>query len=124
MRFLLSLAFLVSVNSAYAHEMTPTYPELKPSFVEGIYGTSLVIFNRRKDINYYEISVFDNNWNPISFATSSKIIKINYLEKKYFDLYIRSKDLNRTKYICSTSKIQKNTITSATVASKICSKVK
>lgn len=118
------LCWVLFATATYAHEMTPTYPELKPSFTQGVVYARLSIFNRREDAMYYELEVFDDIWQPIPFATKTKIIKVNYLERKYFDIFIRSKDANKLRYICSTSKLKKEDVTSTAIASKICSKVK
>lgn len=123
MRFLLLVSFLFSFNYANAHEMTPTYPEFRRSFIEGIYLSSINIFNRRIDIEYYEIDVFDEEWNFLSFATESKIVKIKYLHKKTIDIYLKEEDLDKVTYICSRSKILKNSNTTSMISSKICSKV-
>jgi len=52
-----------------AHEWTPTYPELTPSHVEGVVYTDMLLLNRRQDIRYYEISVWDEEWNRVPFAS-------------------------------------------------------
>jgi hypothetical protein len=107
-----------------SHEMTPTYPELRPSFVDGLYSTELYIFNRRFDAKYYEINVFDKEWKPIAFATSDRIIELKYLEKKTIEVYIREADKNKVEYICTTSKLLKQDVQNTGVTSKICSKIK
>lgn len=116
--------FILSCTFVYGHEMTPTYPKLRPSFVGGLYSTKLNLFNRREDATYYEIQVFDDNWDKIPFASSSKIIELQYLDKKEFEIYIRSEDLNRITYICTVSKIIKDESSTSKITSKICSKIK
>lgn len=111
-------------TTAVAHEMTPTYPELRPSYVEGLYATTMQMFNKRADVEYYEIAVFDENWNPIPFVTSYNVIKIEYLSKVTFDIYIRKGDVNDARYICSKSKLRKENITRTAINSRICSKIK
>jgi hypothetical protein len=111
-------------SAALSHEMTPTYLKLQPSYVEGIYGTSVSVFNRRDDVEYYEVGVFDKDFNTIPFKTVYKIIKVDYLSQVNVDVYIRSQDVNRTVYICSQSKLRKDNITKTAVASRICSKIK
>lgn len=118
------IALLISVlaSSAYAHELTPTYPELKPSYMSGVGSVSLNIFNRRSDVKYYQINTFDEEWNEIPFASSYKVIEVGYLERKSIEIFIRYND--KPKYICTTSKIQKGNETATVVSSRVCSKIK
>jgi hypothetical protein len=111
-------------SAALSHEMTPTYLKLQPSYVEGIYETSVSVFNRRDDVQYYEVGVFDKDFNTIPFKTVYKIIKVDYLSQVNVDVYIRSQDVNRMVYVCSQSKLRKDNITKTAVASRICSKIK
>jgi hypothetical protein len=104
--------------------MTPTYPELRPSYVDGLYSTKMKLFNRRDDVIYYEIDVFDSNWKQIPFASQNKLIKIGYLERTEFELFIRGDDFKRVEYICTTSKLLKSDTGKAAVMSRICSKIK
>ena len=53
---------------AFAHEMTPTYPEWRYSIYSDLLVTKMEMFNKRNDVEYYEIAVFDENWNPIPFV--------------------------------------------------------
>lgn len=119
-----SIAFLALFGcSVQAHEMTPAYPVLEQSFVEGVLQTNVKLFNRRSDINYYEISVYDNQWEPMLFATESNIVRIDYLKKKTIEIYLRSEDAGKAGWICTKSKITKGEATSV-VSSRICSKIK
>lgn len=120
--FILALSLVCS--NAWAHQMTPTYPKLRLAIVEGILETTVTVFNRRPEVEYYEIAVYDENWNPITFATESRLIQLKYLEKKSIDVYIQEKDKGRVKYICTTSKIEKSKATETTIYSRICSKIK
>ena len=106
-----------------AHEMTPTYPKMEPSHVKGVYKTTMQMFNKRVEVEYYEIQVYDADWKPIQFVTSYSILKIEYLSKVEFDLYVKEEDAGNVEYICSTSKIKKIESTSQTISSRICSKV-
>lgn len=119
---MLMLVFISSV--AMAHEMTPTYPKLTPSYLDNVYTTTMEMFNKRSDVEYYEIGVFDKDFNPIPFVTSYQIIKLRYLGHVSFDVYIRKEDVSRTEYICSISKLRKDATTKTAVTSKICSKFK
>lgn len=104
--------------------MTPSYPKFEQSYLEGIYSADFMLFNRRNDVSFYEISVFDDNWAPIPFAATTSILKAAYLEKVPFVVYIRKKDLNSVTYICTSSKLAKITIEMPAISSRICSKVK
>ena len=109
---------------ASAHEWTPTYPELKYSHVQGIMKVDMFLFNARKDVGYYEISVWDNDWNKLSFAAEMKIIPIDYLGRKNITVYVAEENKDRVTYICSESKIQSDKGYESLVSSKICSKIK
>lgn len=104
--------------------MVPTYPKLKPSHIDGVYGTTMQMFNKRADVEYYEIGVFDKDFNPIPFVTSYNVIKINYLGHVTFDVYIREKDKNKATYVCSKSKLRKDNKVRTAITSRICSKFK
>lgn len=107
-----------------AHEMTPTYPELKPSHVEGVVTTQMRMFNRRQDVEYYEIGVFDSDWNPIPFVSAYKVVKLNYLGHLTFDVYLRKQDAKKAMYICTRSRLRNDDTKASLISSKICSKVK
>ena len=108
--------------AAKAHEWTPTYPTFEPSFMDGIAVTTMKIFNKRTDANFYEISVYDEEWNEIRFASSSKIIELDYLEQKSIELYVLESDCDRVEYICSKSLLLKNNELSSGVNTRICSR--
>lgn len=120
----ISIALLISVGTANAHEMTPTYPKLEPSHLDGLYKTTMEMFNKRQDVEYYEIGVFDSDFEPIPFVSTFKIVKIKYLGHVTFQVYIRKGDADRATYICSRSKLRKEDITRTAISSKICSKIK
>lgn len=111
-------------GAANAHEMVPAYPTMKPSYITGVSVTNMKIFNRRDDVRYYEIGVFTSEWEPIPFASEEKIIKLEYLGKKTFEVYIRNSDLDNATYICTLSKLEKDNVRTTGVSSKICSKIK
>jgi hypothetical protein len=111
-------------NYVVAHEMTPTYPELRPSYMEDVYVTSMEVFNTREEVEYYEIEVMDAEFNTLPFATKSKIVNIKYLSHVKFDVYVRELDLNRAVYICTTSRLKKDSGKNTMIATKICSKFK
>lgn len=119
MKVILLLA-LLPFGNAMAHEMTPTYPVFTESFMAGISVTTLNLFNKRTDVSYYEIGVFDDEWEPIPFVSEYTIIPMEYLDTLAFDIYVSNLSLGSVEYICSVSQVQAG----ATVSSKICSKVK
>lgn len=118
------IMFLLVSFPALAHEMTPTYPKLEPSHLDNVYMVTMEMFNKRDDVEYYEIGVFDEEWNPIPFVTSYKIIRLRYLGHVSFDVYIRKQDVSRAEYICSKSKLRKDSNSKTAISSKICSRFK
>ena len=118
------IMLMLVASPLYAHEMTPTYPKLSPSHLDNVYKTTMEMFNKRSDVEYYEIGVFDADWNPIPFVTSYQVIRIRYLGHVTFDVYIRKSDVSRATYICSISKLRKDNSTKTQIASRICSKFK
>jgi len=118
--FILLIGIAGHVN---AHQFLPTYPTFEYSFIEGVVQTKMQLFNKRKEIEYYELSVYEANWKSLPFATESKIVKIQYLQTKDILVYIKKEDLKRVKYICSESKIQKENNQNTLVSSRICSKI-
>lgn len=121
-RLLLLLFFLSS--PAYSHEMTPTYPKLVSSYMEGLATTKITVFNRRQDVEFYEIGVYDSNWKPINFAPQNRTIQVKYLDKVSVDIYMRSKDSKKAMYICTTSKLKKEDVKYTAISSRVCSKIK
>ena len=107
-----------------AHEMTPTYPVLDSSYINGVVVAKMKLFNRRQDVDYYEINVFTEDWKSVSFATTDRLLKVDYNKNKMFNVYIRFADVKRTKYICTTSKVFKGGNQETLVSSMICSKIK
>ena len=116
---------LLSIGGfANAHQFTPTYPIFTPSFVEGIFSVQMELFNKRKEVEYYQIKVFDEEWNGIPFAMESKLLRVKYLENKKFNVYARKEDLSKIRYICSESMIVKGEVQYTVITSRICSKIK
>ena len=112
----------VQVN---AHEWTPTYPTMRYSFIDGIVTTQMKLLNKRKDINWYEVSVLDDEFNPVPFQVSGgKIQKVSHLQRKFIDVYVRESDLSIATYICSRSKSITDTERGTFIASRICSKLR
>lgn len=117
------LALLLS-EQAIAHQWLPTYPKLERSFVPGVYVTTLELFNSRKDVEYYQVSVLDKDMNPVKFASRDRIVNVPYTKKAKIDVYIREEDKDRAVYICSLSKLIPGEGPATVVSSRICSKIK
>ena len=118
------LAWLSIASIAQAHEMTPTYLELKNSYIDGVVTTKIELVNKRQDASYYELFVYDKDWRAIPFAAKDKIVKIEYLSREYIDIYLKQSDRPRAVYVCSVSKLRKEDVASTAISSKICSKIK
>lgn len=118
------VAALLLSSSAAAHEMTPTYPEARQSWIEGVKVVDMKLWNRRNDAEWYEINVFDAEWNPLPFAASDRIIKVEHLEQKTFQVYIREIDLSRVEFICTQSKQLREDVQSTGIMSRICSRLR
>lgn len=124
MKYWMIAAAMLFANVAAAHEMTPAYPKFESMYLNGVLRTTMKIWNRREDASYYEINVYDEEWNEISFTTVDKIVRVGYLETKSFEIYIREEDLEKVEFICSTSKLLKKEVNYTGITSKICSRVK
>ena len=120
---LCSIIFSSWAQRGHSHEMSPAYPEFSFSHLDGLMKTSLVIFNRREDVSFYELEVFDKDWQPVMFAAESRIVRLNYLQKKTLYVYIRRKDLNIAEYICTRSRLLSDSNTITGISSRICSRV-
>ena len=116
----LVVLFLLLSFSTSAHEMTPAYPEVKPSHVAGVVKVEMSLFNSREEIEWYQIELFDLNWTNIPFASSYRIINIGYKERKSFDVYIRKADMDEAVYLCTTSKVRKSSKSRTLISSRIC----
>ena len=119
----LVVLFLLLSFSTSAHEMTPAYPEVKPSHVAGVVKVEMSLFNSWEEIEWYQIELFDLNWTNIPFASSYRIINIGYKERKSFDVYIRKADMDEAVYLCTTSKVRKSSKSKTLVTSRICSRL-
>ena len=120
--FLVS-ALILATTPVVAHELTPTYPKLRPAYLDGLMVASVTMFNAREDVEYYEVGVFDLDWRPVPFATASKIMKVPYTERESFDVYVRKADQNRAVYLCTTSKLRSDKPSNAVISSKVCSRL-
>ena len=119
---LITLGMLVTFGAS-AHEMTPAYPEVKPSHVKNVVKVEMSFFNSREEIRYYQIDLFDLNWMNIPFSTTYRIIQVDYKEHKSFDVYIRKKDMPEAVYLCTTSKVRRTNQSSTLISSRICSRL-
>ena len=108
----------------WAHQFTPTYPKFTTSFVDGVLSTRMELFNKRQDVEYYELDVYSADWKSLPFASENKLINIRYLETKPVNVYIKAQDLSRIVYICTESRMRKQDARDTVISSKICSKVK
>ena len=68
--------FALAAFPVWAHEMLPTYPQLGPSYVDDVLQVQMRMFNKRQDVEYYEISVFDKDWQVVPFVTGYRILKV------------------------------------------------
>ena len=84
----------------------------------------MTLFNSRKEIKWYSISVYDKNWNSINFASTDKLINLAYLERKEIEVYIREKDTDKIAYVCSKSRTLLSVKDPSIITSRICSKIK
>ena len=118
------ILWLLLCGSVAAHDMTPTYPKWKMSFIPTAKMTTMQIFNKREDVQWYQIGVFNKDWEPIPFVTRYKIVNVKHLQRVRFDVYISNKNVQESKYICSTSKLRGNDNFKPIVESRICSRFK
>lgn len=91
--------------------------------MQGVLYTTMTLFNKRSDVQYYELGVFDAEWNKVPFAVQDTIMRIKHLETKEIDIYIREKDKKEAVYICSKSKLVVNGSAKTSLSSRICSKI-
>lgn len=103
--------------------MTPAYPVVKPSHVDGVVKVEMSLFNSREEIEWYQIELFDLNWTNIPFSTTYRIMNIKYKERKSFDVYIRKVDMDEAVYLCTTSKVRKTSMSRTLISSRICSRL-
>ena len=118
-RFLLLL--FVS-GSAMAHELTPTYPELRSSYMEDVFEVKLKMWNARVDVEYYKIEVTDEDWNDVPFITNEKVFRLEHFGRRDISIFLPS-DTSAT-YICTRSMLEKSTKKRSIISSKVCSKIK
>ena len=118
------ILWLLLCGSVAAHDMTPTYPKWKMSFIPTAKMTTMKVFNKRADVQWYQIGVFDKEFKPIPFVTRYKILRIKYLSHVKFYIYINDDNVKRAEYVCTTSKLRGNDDFKPIVESRICSRFK
>lgn len=123
MRSSIALCLLLFNYTVHSHEQTPTYPEWTVSGVSGIKKTNIRLWNKRPNVEYYEIGVFKEDLKtPIPFVTAYKIVPLGYLKEVKFDVYIRESNIKDARYVCSLSKLRSKDMSKTLVATRICSK--
>jgi len=119
------LAVAAASGPVMAHELTPTYPELTPSYISGVWSTHVVLWNARQEIDFYKVDVLDSDMNPVSFiATGGDLKKVDYLGRAHIEVFVREEDKDKATYICTESKLKRGTVQKSLVASRVCSKIK
>jgi len=121
---ILFVALCILGGHISAHQFTPTYPVLQQAPIPGVSVLNMSIFNNREEIDWYSINVYDKDWNSLAFASTDKLINLNYLERKNIEVYIRTIDSNKLVYVCSKSKTLASVKNPSIITSRICSKVK
>ena len=119
------LAIAAASGPAMAHELTPTYPELTPSYIPGVMSTHVVLWNAREDVDFYAVDVLDSDMQPISFiSTGGDLKKVDYLGRAHIEIFVREEDQDKAAYICTESRLRKGSVQRSLVASRVCSKIK
>ena len=109
-------------GSAMAHELTPTYPELKQSYIPEVLQTKVKMWNARVDVVYYKIEVTDKDWKEVPFITEEKMFKLDYMQRREIEIFLPSD--TSAKYICTRSMLEKGARSRSMISSKVCSKIK
>ena len=117
-----TIILLFVSGSAMAHELTPTYPDLRSSYMQGVVSTKLKMWNARMDVNYYKIEVTDKDWNPVPFITDKTLFRLDYSERREIEIFLPI-DTTAT-YICTRSMLDKEKMQRTVISSKVCSKIK
>jgi hypothetical protein len=105
-----------------AHELTPTYPELRSSYMNDVYEVKLKMWNARGDVEYYKIEVTDEDWNDVPFITTEKVFRLKHFGRRDISIFLPS-DTTAT-YICTRSMLEKGNASKSIISSKVCSKIK
>ena len=118
------ILLLLLCGSVAAHDMRPTYPTWRISHVPDVKVTRMELFNKRADVEWYEIGVFDVNFKPLPFVSRFRVLNIPYLTQVKFDVYVTEANSIGAEYICSISKLKASEDNRPLVSSKICSRFK
>lgn len=118
MKFIKIAVALLVASSATAHEMTPTYFDIKPTMYDNVFVSDMVIINRNEETLKYQFEVYDDNWVSVPYASFNRVIELAYGESLNVSLYFRTEDVGDVTYICSRSLVDEG------VSSLICSKEK
>ena len=124
MRSAVVLCLLLFNYAVHSHEQTPTYPKWTVSGVSEVKKTQIRLWNSRPNIEYYEIGVFDGDWQPIPFVTAYKILPVKYLQEVKVDIYIKESNIEEARYVCSLSKLRSSNESQTLLVTRICSKFK
>ena len=124
MRSSVALCLLLFNYAVHSHEQTPTYLKWTVSGVSEVKKTQIRLWNSRPDIEYYEIGVFDGDWQPIPFVTAYKILPVKYLQEVKVDIYIRESNIEEARYVCSLSKLRSSNESQTLLVTRVCSKFK
>ena len=124
MRSSVILCLLLFNYAVHSHEQTPTYPKWTVSGVSEVKKTQIRLWNSRPDIEYYEIGVFDGDWQPIPFVTAYKILPVKYLQEVKVNIYIKESNIEEARYVCSLSKLRSSNESQTLLVTRICSKFK
>lgn len=117
-----TIILLCVSGSAMAHELTPTYPKLEPTYVKGVLSTKLIMWNARVDVEHYKIEVTNAFWNDVPFITDEKIVKLGYQERREIEIFLPED--TTAQYICTRSLLEKGKRSRSIISSKVCSKIK
>ena len=90
----------------------------------GVWVAEMKMFNGREDINFYQITVYDNDWNVVPSAVINNPVKVDYQTQKKINVYIRAADKDQAVYVCSKSKPLASDEVKTMLFSRICSKIK
>ena len=120
---LIAPLLLLSASPSNAHEMTPAYPQMKPTSVDGVIKFEMSLFNARDDVEWFMIAAFDKDFQPRRFATESNILHVKPNERINFNVYFRKQDVGKTVYVCTQSKLRGEAADIAMIASTICSRI-
>jgi len=92
--------------------------------VDGVFKAEMELFNKRRDVEWYEIGVFDVDWKPVPFVSRYKVMRLKYLSHVQFDVYVSAPDVSTAEYVCSVSKLRESSDKKPMVATRICSRFK